>query len=142
MAYGLIPLVNGKSNEWADIVVNILGLPFAGVTKINYDDKQDMKNVYGAGNRPVSRIYGQFNPEASVTLLMEEVENILSIVPTGVIQAIPEFNIIITYTDPSMPTRVHTLRNCRFMSNPRSSERGTGEIECEMQLIISHVEYR
>lgn len=141
MAYGLIPLINGKSNEWADITVNILGLPFAGVTKLSYNDSQNMKNVKGAGNRVVSRIYGDFEPEASISLLMEEVENILSVAPNRVIQAIPEFNIIVTYTDPSMPTRVHILRNCRFMDNPRSSERGTGEIECEMKIIISHVEY-
>lgn len=141
MAYGLVPLINGKSYEWADITFNLFGLPFAGVTKINYDDPQNMKNVKGSGNRVVSRIYGDFDPEASISLLMEEVENILSVAPKRIIQNIPEFNITVTYTDPTAVTRIHILRNCRFMNNPRGSERGTGEIECEMKLIISHVEY-
>lgn len=141
MAQGFVPLINGKSYEWADITFNILGLPFAGVTKINYDDPRNMKNVKGAGDRVVSRIYGDFEPEASITLLMEEVQNIISVAPGRVIQNIPEFDIVVTYTDASVVPVVHTLKNCRFMNNPRGSERGTGEIECEMKLIISHVKY-
>lgn len=141
MAYGLIPLVNGKQYEWADIVINILGLPTVGATKIMYEDAQDMKNVMAAGTRAVGRIYGQFNPTASVSLLMADLENIQAAAPGGVIQAIPEFNIIVSYLDPSLITRTHTIRNCRFMKNRRESQRGDGEIEVELELIISHVEF-
>jgi len=142
MAYTLPPLVNGKSNEWADIAVIILGQVFRAVTKINYNVSREMKNVYGAGAGPVSRIYGQINPEASITILMEELENIISIIPSGNLQDIPEFPIIVTYTDPSLPPRVHTLEYCRFMDNPRASERGSGEIECECKLVIGNVKYK
>lgn len=141
MAYGLVPLINGKSYEWADIVINILGVPFAGVTKITYEDSQEMKNVMGAGNRPVSRVYGQFTPSASVTLLMEELENIQRIAPRGVIQNIPEFPIVITYVDAALIPVRHVLKNCRFMKNSRDVSRGSEEIEIELQLIISHIEF-
>lgn len=34
MAYPIVPLINGKSYEWADIVVNVLGTPIIGITNI------------------------------------------------------------------------------------------------------------
>lgn len=141
MAYSLVPLINGKSYEWADITINILGLPFTTVTKIKYEETRNMKNVKAAGDRVVSRIYGDYESTASISILMEDVENIQSVAPGGVIQAIPEFNITVTFIDPSLITRVHTIRNVRFMTNGRESERGGGEIEVEIPLIISHIEF-
>ena len=41
-------LINGKSYEWADIVVNVLGVPIIGITNIEYEEKQGMENIYGA----------------------------------------------------------------------------------------------
>ena len=122
------PLINGKSYEWADITCNILGLPTIGITSIEYDVKQNMENIYAAGNSPVSRGYGKFEPTAKITLLMEEVENITAVAPNGVIQYIPEFDIIVSYLDAALVTRTHKLRKCRFMNNPRSSKTGDTSI--------------
>lgn len=141
MAYGLIPLINGKQHEWADITINILGVPFITATSIDYSDEQEMKNVQGAGNRVVGRIYGSFTPQATIKILAKEVESLQAVAVGGVIQNIPEFNIIVTYTDAAMTPVKHTLRNCRFMKNGRTSSRGDGEIEVELPLIISHVEF-
>lgn len=141
MAYGLIPLINGKQHEWADITINILNVPFITATSIDYSDEQEMKNVYGAGNRVVGRIYGSFTPNATIKILAKEVESLQAVAVGGVIQNIPEFNIIVTYTDAAMVPVKHILRNCRFMKNGRTSSRGDGEIEVELPLIISHVEF-
>jgi hypothetical protein len=142
MAYGLIPLINGKQHEWADITVNILGVPFITVTSIDYSDEQSMKNVMGAGNRVVGRIYGEFTPTATIKILAKEVESLQAVAVDGVIQNIPEFDIVVTYIDAAMPPVKHVLKNCRFTKNGRTSSRGDGEIEVEMPLIISHVKFR
>lgn len=141
MAYGLIPLINGKQHEYADITVNILNVPFITVTSIDYSDEQSMKNVMGAGNRVVGRIYGEFTPTATIKILAKEVESLQAVAVGGVIQNIPEFDIVVTYTDPALVPVTHTLKNCRFMKNGRTSSRGDGEIEVELPLIISHVEF-
>ena len=141
MAYGLIPMINGKQEEWADITVNILGVPFITVTSIEYSDSQEMKNVYGAGNRVVGRVYGQFNPMVKLKMLSKELSSIQKVAVGGVIQNIPEFNIIVTYIDPAYAPVVHKIRNCRFMSNGRTSQRGDGEIEVELEMICSHIEF-
>lgn len=137
----LIPLINCKSYEWADIICNILGVPIVGITSIMYSEKQDMKNIYGAGNRPVSRAYGNIEPNAKLTLLMEEVEAIQAVAPGGNIMNIPEFNVTIVYIDPSLVTRTHILRNVRFTGNVRDIKQGDTSIGVEMDLIISHVEW-
>lgn len=141
MAYLIPPLINGKSYEWADILVNILGAPVTGITNIEYEEKQGMENIYGAGRFPVSRGYGKIEPTAKVTLLMEEVENIQVVAPLGRIQDIPEFDIIVMFLDSGNVTRKHVLKNCRFMNNKRSSSSGDTSIPVELELIISHIQY-
>ncbi len=141
MAYPLTPLINGKSYEWADIIVNILGVPVVGITAIDYEEKQGMENIYGAGRFPVSRGYGKVEPTAKMTILMEELENIQSVAPNGRLQDIPEFDISIVYLDIANSTRVHKLRNVRFMNNNRRSSSGDTSIPVEIDLVLSHIEW-
>lgn len=141
MAYNIVPLINGKSYEWADIEVNILGAPMIGITSIEYEEKQGMENIYGAGRYPVSRGYGKVEPTAKITLLMEELENIQTVAPAGRIQDIPEFDIVVMYLDSALITRKHVLKNVRFTNNKRSSSSGDTSIPVELELIISHIQY-
>lgn len=141
MAYPIPPLINGKSYEWADIIVNVLGLPIVGITNIEYEEKQGMENIYGAGRFPVSRGYGKIEPTAKMTILMEELENIQSVAPQGRIQDIPEFDIVVMYVDAALVTRKHVLKNVRFMNNKRASSSGDTSIPVELELIISHIQY-
>jgi hypothetical protein len=137
----IVPLINGKSYEWSDIVLNILGVPVVGITSIEYSEKQDMQNVYGAGRRPVSRGYGKIEPTAKITLLMEEVEAIQAAIPTGLLMDIPEFDIVVAYVDSALVSRVHKLRNARFMNNDRKANTGDTSLPVELDLILSHVEW-
>ena len=141
MALSLPALINGKSYEYADIIVNILGVPITGITSIEYDIKQNMENIYGAGNKPVSRGYGKFEPTAKITLLMEEIEAITAVSPLGTLQAIPEFDIIVIYTDAALIPRKHVLKDVRFMNNPRKSNTGDTSISCDCELIVSDIKY-
>jgi hypothetical protein len=74
-------------------------------------------------------------------MLMEEVENIQSVAPLGVLQDIPEFDIIVSFIDPSETPRTHKLRNCRFKDNGRTVATGAQSIECALSLEISHIEW-
>lgn len=142
MAYPVVPLINGKSYEWADIIINILGVPLIGVTQISYDENQKMENIMGAGNRVVSRGYGSYEPTAKITILMEELENFQTanaLSQFGSIQDIPEFDINVMYLDAALVTRKHVLKNCRFMNNKRDVSTGDTSIKCELDLLISHI---
>ena len=60
------PLINGINYSWANITVIGLGVPFIGITKIDYNAKQEKTNNYGAGSQPVSRGYGRVEYEGSL----------------------------------------------------------------------------
>ena len=141
MSYPIAPLINGKSYEYADIAINILGVTIVGITSIEYEEKQNMENIYGAGRFPVSRGYGQVTPTAKITLLMEEIQAIGLVAPFGRIQDIPEFDISIIYLDAALVTVKHKLRNVRFMNNVRSSSTGDTSIPVDCELILSHIEW-
>ena len=142
MAVNITPLINGKSYEWADITCNILGVPVVGITSLEYKEEQQMENIYGAGSYPVSRGYGKVEPSAKVTLLMEEVEAIQAVAPDGRLNAIAEFDIIVSFIDTNLVTRQHKLRNCRFKNNARSSNQGDTSIPVELDLVLSHIEWK
>lgn len=142
MAYNITPLINGKSYENSDIQVTILGVPVVGITNIEYEEKQAMENIWGAGESPVSRGYGKIEPTAKITLLMEEVENIMSVAPLGRLNKIPEFDIVVLYLDASLVLRKHKLRNVRFTGNNRKSSSGDTSIPVELELILSHIEWQ
>lgn len=142
MALILPPLINGKAYEWADIVVNIGGIPITGITAIEYTDNQTMENVYAAGRNVNARTYGRVEPTAKVSMLMSSIEAIQAASTTGRIQDIPEFDIPVVFLDTNNVTVRHKLRNVRFMNNGRKSAAGEGAVIVEIDLILSHIEWR
>lgn len=141
MAANLIPLINGKAYEYADITCIILGVPIIGVTAIEYGEEANIENIYATGRYPVARGYGQVEPSAKVTILMNEVMNIVSIAPQGRLQDIPEFDIIVSFTDANLIPVVHKIKNCRFKKNMISTTSGDTSIPMELDLVISNVEF-
>jgi hypothetical protein len=142
MAFSLPPLINGKSYENADITVIIGGNIIAGITALKYMEEDGIEPVYGAGRKMVSYGVGQIKPSGSITLLMEEVQNILSVSPNGRIQDLPLFNITVTYTDASLNAVVHRLENCKFKTNAIDTKTGDTSIPVEIPLFIGNIKWQ
>lgn len=136
-----IPLINGMLYSWADVVVAINGVPVTGITAINYGDKQDVKNLYGAGRYPVGRSKGRIEPSGNITLYQEEVEAIQRQAPNGRIQDIAPFDIIVTYIPDSGIVTTDIIRNCQFSENKREWKEGdTGQL-VQLELLPSHIDW-
>ena len=141
MAQALLPLINGKSYEYADITCVILGVPIVGITAIEYAEVANITNVYATGRYPVSRGHGTIEPTAKITMLMEEVNNIVSVAPNGRLYDIPEFDIIVTYTDVNLVPVVHKINNVRFKNNKVGAATGDTSIPVELDLVPSHISW-
>lgn len=137
-----IPLINGTAYDWSQIVFNVLGVEVSGVDEISYSEEQEMTDNYGAGNRPVSRSYGQITTEASITLHMEEVEALQAAAPNGRLQEIPEFDLPVAFLPEGGVITVHVLKNVRFKSNSRSISKGDSAVAVEIPLAVSHIKWR
>lgn len=139
MSY-LVPLLNGKAYEWVDAKINIMGVAISEIIAIDYSDKRDGKNLWGAGSYPGSRGSGNYEATAKLTLRMSEVEAIQDVAPlNGDITLIPEFDISISFIHPSLTIRKHIIKNCRFLNNGRTMKSGDQSIDCELNLLVSHI---
>lgn len=136
-----IPLVNGMLYSWADIVVTIGGVPFTGITGVEYGDDQEVVNKYGAGRHPVARAKGRITPSAKITLYQEEVEAIQRQSINGRLQDIAPFDVIVTYLPDSGIVTTDKIRNCQFKANSRKWKEGDTGQEVELELIPSHIEW-
>jgi len=134
-----LPLINGRTYDYASIIVNIMSVPVAGISAIEYSDEQEIEDNYGAGTMPVNRGFGKYKAMAKLTLYMEEVEAITTLASGGRLQNIPEFDIIVVYVNSGNVPVTHKLRNCRFKSNNRKAKSGDTKIEVELDLICSHI---
>ena len=137
-----IPLINGQEYCWADIVTTIAGTPVTGITGIEYNDDQEVADIYGAGRYPVARSKGRITCTAKITLLTSEVIALEKKSPTGRIQDIAPFPIIVSYIpDDGGEVVTDKLRNCQFKTNKRSWSEGDTSKPVDIDLILSHIEW-
>ncbi|MCL2291226.1 MAG: hypothetical protein FWC34_11100 [Bacteroidetes bacterium] len=136
----LIPMINGVTPSWATMQVLIEGVPVTGITAINYDDKQNIENVYGAGQHPVCRGYGNIEPTADITLYRDEIESIRKSSPTGRLQDIAPFDIVVAFL-PIGGAKIanHIIKNCQFLDDGVEAKQGDTKNEKQLNLLPSHI---
>lgn len=136
-----VPLINGVAYGWADIVCLVAGVPVTGITAIDYDDKQEIKDHYGAGRYPASRGKGRITCSAKLTLEMSEVLAIQDKAANGRLQDIAPFNIQISYI-PDGGRIVHdVLMDCQFTENARKWKEGDTNQTVELPLLVSCIKW-
>lgn len=136
-----VPMINGTVYSWADVVVVIGGVPVTGITAVEYDEKQEITNVYGAGRYPIGRAKGRITPSAKITLLQEEVEAIQRNAPNGRLQDLGVFDIIVSYLPDNGIIVTDKIRNVSFPENARKWKEGQTSTEVELPLLPSHIEW-
>lgn len=136
------PLINGEAYTWSQIKLNILDQRIAGVSSISYDEEQEMQNNYGAGNMPVSQGLGRVSYSGSLSLQMEELEALQNAAPNRRLQAIPAFDIVVSFIPEGGSNIVnHTLKACRFKNNGREISEGDQMIEKEIELLVGFIKW-
>jgi len=136
-----IPLINGVTYSWGDIISTIAGIPATGITAIDYGDEQEVTNHYGAGRHPIARGKGRITPTAKIALTMDEVLAIQRRSLNGRIQDIAPFDVTVTYLPDSGIITTDKIRNCQFKTNKRAWKEGDTQQEVELELVPSHIEW-
>ena len=136
------PLINGRAYGWADITASPAGVPLFGITDIEYAEAQEMENIYGAGNRPVARGFGRVTYSGSMTLQMEETEKLQAVSPTGRLQDLPEFPVIVSYIPEGAKIVTHKLQFCRFKNNGRTVKEGDMTIGTKIELVVGNIQWK
>ncbi len=138
----LTPLINGVRHSWGEVKIIILGRTVTGISAISYDDKQDKKNHYGAGNMPSHRGKGRYEASAKVTLYDYEVDAIQRSLGVGKrLQEISSFDVVVAFAGEDDIIVTHVIRNCEFMDNKRDLKEGDTTFTVELGLLPSHIEW-
>lgn len=139
MGLELEPLINGREYGWADIIVNIGGVPVTGIRAVKYEEEMEKENIYGAGRYSVSRGYGRVKSTASITLLSGTVMALQAKAPKGQLFRVAPFSITVSYQPEAGPIVTHILKNAEFKKSTFDWKEGDMSKDIELELIISHI---
>ena len=135
-----IPMINGVLPSWATIQVLIEGVIVTGITDIKYDDSQEIENVYGAGQNPIGRGYGRITCKADITLERSEIESIRKSSPTGRLQDIAPFDIVVAFIPVcGSMMATHIIKNCQFLDDGVEAKEGDTKNEKQLNLLPTHI---
>lgn len=137
-----LPFINGVQYSWGQVAIRALGNVFVGVDKISYEEKQEVQNNFGAGNYPIGQGLGKIETSGSITLFQEEIEALQNAAPGRRLQAIPNFDITVTFIpEVGQALVTHTVRNVRFMTNKRDMSSGDTKVTAEISFLASHIDW-
>lgn len=115
------------NKSWADITVIGGGVPFLEIQEINYSRERNIEDHYGAGDKVVTRGYGNVK-DTGLTFKMsfDELKRIEATAPNGDITLIPPFTVSVVWkpTAQNATTYTDVLTNCQFTSNGRELKQG------------------
>lgn len=123
------------------MVTVIGGVPVTGIVGVEYEDSQEVVNKWGAGRYPVGRAKGRITPSGKLILYQEEVQALSAQSPTGRLQDLPPFDMIVQYIPDSGILVTDKIRNCHFSDNARKWKEGDTGQEVELPLVPSHIEW-
>lgn len=134
------PLINGINYSWANITVIGLGVPFIGITSIDYKSMQEKANNYGAGSKPVSRGYGRVTYEGSLELYLDDWKRIIAASPNRDPLQIPAFDISVVFAGTGVLPTTEVLRSVEFLENPMTAAEGDTRLLVTIPILIGDIE--
>ena len=133
-------MINGINYDWGSISFVMFGVTVIGITKINYDKKQLKKNNYGAGYQPISRGYGQIEPNAEIEIYTDELKAIIAAAPNRELLAIPPFDIQVVFGGPGVQADKDVLRYCEFTADSLKAAANDTKLLVTLPLVVGAIE--
>ncbi len=135
-------LINGVNYSWTNVKLVLFGVPVVGITKIEYKNKQKKENNYGMGSKPISRGYGNYEPDAKITLYREEWDSIIAAATNKDPMAIEPFDIQVSFSGARVATKTDVLQACEFVEDPFTVSQGDTKILIEIPLVVGDIVHR
>ena len=135
------PMINGIGYSWSSISVTIGGRKLVGIRAIEYAEEQDIEGTKGAGNKDIEVGYGDVKLTGSITLLAYEVDALEELSPTGRLQDLEPFPIIVGF-NAGGKIKVHRLTFCILKKNGRTGKSGDKFLEVQIPLFIGDIKYK
>lgn len=138
-------LVNGRSYDWSMIEFNfshISGEQIMGISGITYKRERKIEKKYGVGSKPIGKGYGNIDYTATITMDMNAIQEIKALVPSGVLEELGEFDLVVSYNHPtSGATVIDTIKSCCFSEQGTDVSQDDTSIEMEYNLNPGDIEF-
>jgi hypothetical protein len=134
------PLINGVNYSWANIQMIHFGIPIIGITKISYKAKQAKDNNYGAGAKPISRGYGNYEYEGSIEMYTDEWKKIIAASPNRDPLSIAPFDIPIIFGGSRVLADKDVLKFVEYLENPLDANQGDTKLLVTIPIIIGDIQ--
>lgn len=135
-------MINGNEYAWENIEVVMLGRPVIGLTSIEYDAEQTKTNLYGRGNKPVSRTRGNKAYSGSLGVLQSELQALTAAAGSGKnILDLPPFDITVAYVDVLGGAIItDVLRDVEFTKLTKGMNQGDPNMTLQLPIIIGDID--
>lgn len=130
------PIINGYRFSWASIVLSVAGSDQPGVKSISYKNAIARSEARGSGRQRLGMTAGNYTPEASFAMLLEEWENFKSTLDQSGPWMDQPFDITVSFTEGSN-LRVDVITGCRVKSEAKDYSNGTDALEVKVELDVS-----
>jgi len=138
-------LINGRSYDWSMLEFNfsnIAGEPIMGIKGIKYSRDRKIENNYGVGSKPIGRGFGNITYSASITMDMNAVQQLKALSPSGELEDLGEFDLVVSYNHPeSGATVIDTIKSCIFSENGADVSQDDTSVEKEFNLNPGDMEF-
>ena len=129
-------LINSRLYSWSDITALILNHLLIGIKAINYKDNVVHEDAMGQGSVPVGYTTGPYKAEASVVLLMSEVQALRNASVDGRLTSIRPFVWTIAYLNEDQIPVKHSFM-AKFTNDEAGGDNGSsGALETKLELKV------
>ena len=116
------PQINGIAYGWAEVVLNVAGMPIRGVKAINYSESVERGKVRGTSQRKLALTSGEHDAEGDIELYQADWYDLLNALGDGYMMAV--FAISVSYdnrqavhTDELVGVRIKKVGNAHAQGN-------------------------
>ena len=132
-------LINGRAYDWSMIEFNFSFLASSetvwGVTAVKWSKERKIENNYGVGSQPISRGFGNWTYDASITLDYTTQVQLQQASPDGSLQGLGEFDLLVHFAHPDDGRTVTTtLSKCIFSEDGMEANQDDTNLTKEFKL--------
>ncbi len=132
-------LINGRAYDWSMIEFNFSFLASSqqvwGVKSVKWSRKRKTELNYGVGSKPISRGYGNWTYEASITMDYNTQVELQKASPDGTLHGLGEFDLLVHFSHPEDGRAVTTtLKKCIFSEDICEVSQDDTDISAELAL--------
>lgn len=123
-------IINGVVYDYSSITVTVDGIPYGGISEINYSDTLDPGVLRGTSALPRGFTRGQYEAEASFTIALQDMLPLREALAAkaiggGFMETV--FLISVSYREATSPLVTDTIEGCRIKHQENSHSAGNND---------------